>query len=219
LNRIHECIQREKDGFKRTAPCPHSSHGSRPVSANFERSNIISPENNQSALPQRPMSAMPTTSMQSFSMDQNIFTPSMAFQQTRPSTAGASTNRSSTVKLPRYVETDRQVARFFGYFIVSRPWDREGPLGESLVEPQMVRQVTIHYFIFDDTVEIKEPKNTNAGMAQGVFLRRGRYLRDDQKPMELPDFAPGNKVPLLGNVFCITDADSFTRDYFKYVYL
>lgn len=125
----------------------------------------------------------------------------------RPSTAS---------KLPRYVETDKQIARFYGYFSEQRPWDKDGPLGESVIEPRIYRNVVIHYYIYDDTLEINEPKTTNSGMTQGSFFRRNRAVKDDDStPVLLQDLIPGNQVRMLGQIFTITDADNFTRDYFK----
>jgi len=119
------------------------------------------------------------------------------------------------VKLPRYVETDKQVARFYGHFFQERPFDKYGPLGDRVVERYMARFMTIHVYVYDGTVEINEPKETNSGMSQGTFYRRGVLYKSDGERVTLQDLVPGNVVSMLGRDFHITDADAFTRDYFK----
>jgi hypothetical protein len=138
---------------------------------------------------------------------------------TRPSTAGAMPSRpsSAAVKLPRYVETDRQIARFYAHFHQERPFEKYGPLGSNVVERMMPRFMAILVYIFDGTVEINEPKDINSGMSQGTFYRRGVLYKDNGERLNLQDLIPGNVVSMLGREFHITDADQFTRDYFKYV--
>lgn len=46
-------------------------------------------------------------------------------------------SRPSSSKLPRYVETDKQIGRFYGYFHEVRPWDKDGPLGQPPALPLM----------------------------------------------------------------------------------
>lgn len=198
-----------------------------PVSPNFERSGglftnqtgNIEQRNSQSHL-FRPSSATmlrPSTAA-SFQYPPQLQSGALD----RPSTAGASMSRSASapigVKLPRYVETDKQVARFFGHFFQERPFEKFGPLGDRVVERYMSRFMTIHVYIYDGTVEINEPKETNSGMSQGTFYRRGVLYKADGDRVTLQDLVPGNVVSMLGREFHITDADAFTRDYFKYVF-
>lgn len=160
----------------------------------------------------------------------NLLAVSMSNPQlTRPSTAGPTFGRASTgnlnqsassanmpVKLPRYVETDKQVCRFYGHFHQQRPWEHNGPLGNPVLEQKMVRKMTFYYYIYDDTVEISEPRTINSGLPQGIFFRRGQITKDDDgNRLSLIDLTPGNTVRILGREFHLTDADSFTRDYFK----
>ncbi len=147
----------------------------------------------------------------------------------RPSTANPSLGRGPSsallygkskvelpVKLPRYVETDKQVARFWGHFYQLRPWERSGPLGDSRIEEEVGRKFVFYYYIYDNTIEIFEPRNINSGMPQGVFFRRGKLTNDETKAdVELSDLAPGNLLKVLGREFTMTDADAFTRDYFQ----
>jgi hypothetical protein len=157
----------------------------------------------------------------------------------RPSTAGPTLSKNnsavnSAVKLPRYVETDKQIARFFGHFFQDRPFERYGPLGGNVVERKMCRYMTIMVYIYDGkcnniqtgisisllsimigTVEITEPRDVNSGMSQGTFFRRGELYKTNGEKVELTDLLPGHVVHMLGQEFYITDADAFTRDYFK----
>lgn len=128
-------------------------------------------------------------------------------QQQRPQTSSG---------IPRFVTTDKQICRFHAYVEVERPWDQSGPLGPSKIEPYLVRHMTILYYIYDDTIEITEAKETNSGMWQGIFLKRCKVnTSDEQRPVTLTDLQPGKQVPMLGLTFHITDADGFTREYFK----
>ena len=87
------------------------------------------------------------------------------------------------------------MARFFGYFYEARPWDHEGPLGESLIETHVCRPIVLHYYIYDDTIEINEPRVLNSGLPQGNFLKRGKVCKDtDGSELTLVDLAVGNKV-------------------------
>lgn len=72
-------------------------------------------------------------------------------------------SRPATGKLPDYVTMDKQVARFYAHFFQERNWDREGPLGEPELEKEICRLVTIQYYLYDNEVQILEPKVTNAG--------------------------------------------------------
>lgn len=224
------CGQREKEGFKRSGSRPASAAAARTstISPNFDRSagglfsnqtGTIEQRNSDSQQLFRPVSATtlrPTTSASIGYLQQ----PQSGFLN-RPSTAGASLSRSASaplgVKLPRYVETDKQVARFYGHFFQERPFDKYGPLGDRVVERYMARFMTIHVYVYDGTVEINEPKETNSGMSQGTFYRRGVLYKSDGERVTLQDLVPGNVVSMLGRDFHITDADAFTRDYFKYV--
>lgn len=133
--------------------------------------------------------------------------------------AGGSTGNllsaESTIKLPRYVETDKQICRFFGYVEVNRTWDRDGPLGLSTIEPTMRRDMTFLYYIYDDTLEITEGREVNSGLPQGAYLKRSSVNKADGSPVTLTDLEPGKLLEVIGQRFHITDADVFTRDYFR----
>ena len=58
---------------------------------------------------------------------------------------------------------DKQVLRFYGY------WDdRESPYGE-------IHDLELHYYLTDDTIEIKEILPPNSGHESGpLFLKRSK---------------------------------------------
>lgn len=116
--------------------------------------------------------------------------------------------------VPDFVERDRIVCRVFGHFTQRRPWDR-GPLGVPEAEESMVRHLTILFYVRDQTVEMSERKFANSGMSGGAFCARRRLKKLDGTPVAAEDLAPGNTLQVLGIDIYITDADSFTRDYFR----
>lgn len=62
-----------------------------------------------------------------------------------------------------FVETERLVARFYGNFSFDRVLDPGSLLGPASVDPADSRQVTIVFFIEDQTCEITEKKQLNSG--------------------------------------------------------
>lgn len=129
-----------------------------------------------------------------------------SFSPSRPGTASL---------IPRFVSTDKVVCRFHAILETKRPWEDNSPLGISRIESHLLRHMTILYYVYDDTVEINEVKENNSGMNQGVFLKRIKAKSDNGQPLTLPQFQPGRVINIFGHKFTITDADSFTRDYFK----
>lgn len=117
--------------------------------------------------------------------------------------------------VPRFVSTDKMVCRFHAFLETKRPWEENGPLGSGHIESYIIRYMTILYYIYDDSIEINEVKEVNSGLMQGVFLKRIKAKKEDGTPFSLADFQVGNNVKIFGHSFHITDADSFTRDYFR----
>lgn len=63
---------------------------------------------------------------------------------------------------------------------------------------------------------ITEPKEMNSGTPQGVFLKRQAVMKAGTQDILIPaDFAVGETVEIYGRMFKITDADPYTRDFFK----
>ena len=62
-----------------------------------------------------------------------------------------------------FLETEKQVCRFYGHFFQSRNWDNKGPLGYPTIEAASGRRLTILYYLNDQTIEMVEPKTQNSG--------------------------------------------------------
>jgi len=120
--------------------------------------------------------------------------------------------------LPDYVKTDKQVLRFYGYFLEDRVWDDNAPLGRSTIENKVCRNLTIYYYITDKTIEMIEEKLPNSGMRGGCFFRRDLLVGDTGVVVRATDFEVGGSVQALGRQIFIVDADGFTRNYFSHEY-
>jgi hypothetical protein len=88
-------------------------------------------------------------------------------------------------------------------------------LGNPSIETVIGRRLTVLYYISDDTMEIIEEKTQNTGFQGGNFFKRGKLAKPNGKPVALRDLAVGNSLQCLGVTLYITDADPFTREYFR----
>jgi len=132
------------------------------------------------------------------------------------------TTPSDFDKLKKFLELDRKVLRFYAM------WDdRDAMFGE-------IRKYLIHYFLVDDSVEIRECHQPNDGRDPfPVLLRRGklpksRYDVDNSFPMAVmelsehevtawftpADFRVGETIFINGRKFLIFDCDDFTRSFY-----
>lgn len=109
---------------------------------------------------------------------------------------------------PTFVKLDKQVLRFNGYFKES--------VVESRLENFRIRALTIFYFLEDRSVMITEPKQVNSGAPQGAFLHRQMIIKNDgsQMPFEPTDFRVGSDIDVCSRSIRISDADTYTREYF-----
>ncbi|KAK9810289.1 hypothetical protein WJX72_008124 [[Myrmecia] bisecta] len=122
-----------------------------------------------------------------------------------PSAAAGTAYSPLNTTYPKWVEFDRKVLRWYGYF--------KEAVTESATENYRVRKIVVCYYLEDDTISVTEPKQDNSGLPQGVFIRRHRIEKPGGGYFGIPDFVVGQSVTMYGRVFQIVDADSHTRSY------
>jgi len=120
--------------------------------------------------------------------------------------------------VPKFVETDKLVLRFFGHFFEERIWEQDSPLGENGIETHMARLLTVFFYVEDLSIELIEPKQTNSGIDGGLFFKRSPTVKGNGELLLPLDLEIGKSFTTLGREIFITDADSFTRDYIRREY-
>jgi EF-hand domain-containing protein 1 len=82
-----------------------------------------------------------------------------------PTCSVADTTAGATRKsaLPTWIENDRKVLRFYGYF--------QEHVTESPQENSRIRRVVVLYYLEDDTLQISEPQQDNSGLPQVCMFR------------------------------------------------
>jgi len=111
-------------------------------------------------------------------------------------------------RLPSWVEYDRKVLRFSGYFA-------EGT-NANPSEGYRIRPILLYMYLEDGTIHIAEVGQNNSGMSGGVLVRRHRIplLPEGAKDIGIEDLYVGAELPIYGRVFRLTDADEFTRAFY-----
>jgi hypothetical protein len=108
---------------------------------------------------------------------------------------------------PTFVKLDKVVLKFDAFFKES--------VMESNLENWRVRQLVIFYYVEDSTLMITEPKVTNSGAPQGVFLKRQSVIKPCTSDVLVPmDFDVGDTIDIYNRQIKIIDADKYTREFF-----
>lgn len=110
---------------------------------------------------------------------------------------------------PKWLKYDRQVLVFDAFFIE--------PVVEDPNENFRSRKCRINYFLDDDTIHIYEPKIENAGIPQGIFLKRHKlpFPDDPTKYYCWKDLNVAMNFNVYQRVFRIVDCDAFTRRFYS----
>lgn len=137
--------------------------------------------------------------------DTGAYASSPVYSPGKTGTAAFSDTQS---KLPQWVENDRKVLRFYGYFKES--------IVESNIENHRIRKVILYYYLEDDSMHVAEPRQDNSGIPQGMFIKRHKLTKEDGVSFFTPDdFSVGETVTIYGRTFYLVDADGFTREFYK----
>lgn len=103
---------------------------------------------------------------------------------------------------------NKVVLKFTGFF--------KETVFESRIEEFRVRHLDISLFIEDNSISIREPKQKNSGMMQGIFLKRQFiYSENQNRNFNAYDFIIGNTVKIAGREIQITSCDQFTREFYR----
>jgi len=109
---------------------------------------------------------------------------------------------------PKWLKHDRQVLRFNCYF--------QEPVAESPDENFRVHNITMMYYLEDDTLHLIENRQENAGLPQGVFLKRHKVPKDGKSAecYHWSDLQLPMNIELYSRVFRVYDCDEFTRSFY-----
>jgi hypothetical protein len=108
---------------------------------------------------------------------------------------------------PTWLKNDRQVLQFKAYF--------QEHVVENPDENFRVRKCIIYYYLEDNTMYITEPKVENAGIPQGVFLKRHKFPKPDGGYYHWSDLDAGKEIEIYGRVYRLTSYDAFTQRFFN----
>ncbi|KAI8918462.1 hypothetical protein DFJ77DRAFT_455630 [Powellomyces hirtus] len=144
--------------------------------------------------------------------------PYTAHRQELQSRMKATRPRPPQTSLKKFLENDRRVLRFYCI------WDDTQSVFGDL------RHMVVHYYLSDDTIEIREHIPANAGRdSNTLFLRRsklpkrmpvwmyGHNSETDAKGeyFNERDFLIGAVLHLYGRPFVVCDCDDFTKEYYN----
>jgi len=110
--------------------------------------------------------------------------------------------------LKKFLELDGKTLRFYAV------WDdRKSLFGEK-------RKFTLHYFLVDGTIEIRQVLTPNSGRGNiSQFLKKAKLTKPDStSPYTDADLSIGQTVNAFGREFLLYDADAFTKEYIDQKY-
>ncbi|CAM9271883.1 unnamed protein product, partial [Hapterophycus canaliculatus] len=87
--------------------------------------------------------------------------------------------------VPSFVVSEKQVLRFFGYLTEELDWGcpsrnrLEQTTGEPPSPTRKIRQVIVHLFLADGSIEIFEKHQANSGQQGGLLLKRNIFRKRD----------------------------------------
>lgn len=126
---------------------------------------------------------------------------------------------------PAWIAHDRQVLRFFGYFVERGDSQQPGALGPSQgPEPsqEAVRRVVVCFHLSDRSLAISEPRVANSGRVQGAFLKRSVLTKPSNSGLQArpelfspSDFRVGGELRVCGRVIHLVDCDEATRAFYR----
>lgn len=90
------------------------------------------------------------------------------------------------------------------------------PVVEDPNENYRVRHCIVYYYLEDDTLHIIEPRVENAGVPQGIFLKRHKlpFTQDQSKYYTWRDLNVAQNLDVYGRIFRICDCDGFTKKFY-----
>ena len=111
-------------------------------------------------------------------------------------------------KAPGFVTNKDQMCNFTAYF--------EEEVPENLEEPHRIRVVDITLYVTDDSIEIREPFQTNSGLVQGKFLRRHLVPKPDGSGhYTVRDFHAGAVLTMYNRQYTVIKCNSWTYRHLK----
>ena len=98
--------------------------------------------------------------------------------------------------------------KFHAYF--------QEPVVEDANENYRIRRCVIYYYLDDDTIHIIEPRIENAGIPQGIFLKRHKLPlpHDESQYYSWKDLGVAQNFNVYKRIFRIVDCDDFTRRFY-----
>ncbi|OQR81910.1 hypothetical protein THRCLA_11298 [Thraustotheca clavata] len=116
--------------------------------------------------------------------------------------------KENAAKVHQFMQYSTQVLRFFC------SWDDPHPLYPE------TRHFVLHYFLADDTVEVREAKKDRErrGNSFAVLLSRRKlpYEGEDKSPRNVTplDLRCGDDIVVFGRLFHLESCDEFTKQYY-----